>query len=275
MNSHHTNGGKDTSLNDDLDKLGQAYRHSGQETPPDLLDQAILNRAHRAVEKKPHWTQFGWLHGLTTAAVFVLAFYIVMNQREPAPGFESDMLGGQSEYLKDEEVTKKQSVDELRVLHKESKAKSDDRRDVFQSAPVAATPEVSAMEVAPKGRAGKLIPEAQHPVRLQESLSEETEGVDTDASALEMMDEELRQGDADLNVDPPRENVASGQILPVAITEPAASDVRARDQAQSEAERKLAAIIKLKKAGDESWKQELESFQDQYPDFPLPDELKN
>jgi hypothetical protein len=275
MNSHHNSGGKNTSLNDDLDKLGQAYRQSGQEAPPDLLDQAILNRAHRAIEKKPHWTQFGWLHGLTTAAVFVLAFYIIMNQREPVPGFKNDMMGGKNEYSRSEEAVKKQSVDKLRVLHKESEAKSDDPQDSFQNMPVAATPEVSATEVAPKGRTGQMIPEMQYSARLQESLPEETEGVDADASTLEMMDEELRQGEADLSVDHPQENVASGQVLPVAITEPTASDVRARAPAQSEAERKLAAIIKLKQQGDESWKNELELFQEQYPDFPLPDELKN
>ena len=275
MNSHHNSGGKSTSLNDDLDKLGQAYRLSGQETPPDLLDQAILNRAHRAVEEKPHWTQFGWLHGLTTAAVFVLAFGIIMNQREPVTSFEKDMMGGKNEYSRSEEVVKKQSVDKLRVLHKESEAKSDDLQNTFQGAPAAATPEVSAMEVAPKGRTGQIIPEIPYSARLQESLSEETEGVDADSSTLEMMDEGLRQGEADLNASHPQKNVASEQILPVAITEPAASDVRAQDQAQSEAERKLAAIIKLKQAGDESWKQELELFQDQYPDFPLPDEFKN
>ena len=78
MNSHHKNGEKDTSLKDGLDKLGQAYGRLDHETPPDLLDQAILNRAHRAVEKKPRWMQFGWLHGLTTAAVFVLAFSILV-----------------------------------------------------------------------------------------------------------------------------------------------------------------------------------------------------
>ena len=74
MNSIHNNGENDSSLNDDLVKLGHGYGQLQQDEPPELLDQAILNSAHRALEKKPHWMKFGWLHGLTTAAVFVLAF---------------------------------------------------------------------------------------------------------------------------------------------------------------------------------------------------------
>ena len=81
MNSIHNNGENDQSLNEGLDKLGNAYAQLPDEQPPELLDQAILNQAHRAVEKKPHWMQFGWLHGLTTAAVVVLAISLVFNRQ--------------------------------------------------------------------------------------------------------------------------------------------------------------------------------------------------
>jgi hypothetical protein len=72
MNTIHNNGDNDKSLNDGMEKLGRAYDQLPNEEPPELLDQAILSSAHRAVEKKPHWMKFGWLHGLTTAAVVVL-----------------------------------------------------------------------------------------------------------------------------------------------------------------------------------------------------------
>lgn len=86
MNSNHKNGEFGSPLDDDLDTISQTYRGLGQEEPPALLDQAILNSAHRAVEKQSHWLQFGWLHGLTTAAVIVLAFTIILQQGDPVPG---------------------------------------------------------------------------------------------------------------------------------------------------------------------------------------------
>ena len=92
MNTHKTHGDNDSTLDKGLDELGRAYSKLEKDTPPDLLDQAILNRAHREVEKKTGWTQFGWLHGLTTAAVIVLAFSIVLQQREPVPVEEAIIL---------------------------------------------------------------------------------------------------------------------------------------------------------------------------------------
>ena len=85
MNSNQKNGGNQSPIEDDLDIIVEAYKDLGHDEPPDLLDQAILNSAHRAVEKQSHWLQFGWLHGLTTAAVVVLAFTIILNQGDPAP----------------------------------------------------------------------------------------------------------------------------------------------------------------------------------------------
>ena len=51
MSNTHNNGNNDKNL----ERLGQAYERLQQEEPPDLLDQAGLNSAHRAVENKPHW----------------------------------------------------------------------------------------------------------------------------------------------------------------------------------------------------------------------------
>ena len=91
MNSNHKNGEFSSPLEDDLDSISQAYQELGQEEPPALLDQAVLNSAHRAVEKQSHWMQFGWLHGLTTAAIVVLAFTIILQQGDPAPGLDEIM----------------------------------------------------------------------------------------------------------------------------------------------------------------------------------------
>ena len=111
MNNIHNNGENDQSLNDGLDKLSHAYGQLDQEEPPELLDQAILNSAHRAVEKKPRWMKFGWLHGLTTAAVFVLAFTVVMDQRESAPVFENGMRSTEPLRLQSEKPARKRAIE--------------------------------------------------------------------------------------------------------------------------------------------------------------------
>lgn len=55
--------------------------------PPDLLDQAVLNRARAAVEP-PHssrpWS-FGWPHALSTVAVIVLSLTVLIQMREQTP----------------------------------------------------------------------------------------------------------------------------------------------------------------------------------------------
>ena len=55
----------------------------------------------------------------------------------------------------------------------------------------------------------------------------------------------------------------------------ATSEMKARTRTDSMLEQKLLAIIKLKQSGDETWKTELELFKKNYPDYSLPDELKN
>lgn len=55
--------------------------------PPDLVDQAVLNRARAAVDK-PHssrpWS-FGWPHALSTVAVIVLSLTVLIQLREQTP----------------------------------------------------------------------------------------------------------------------------------------------------------------------------------------------
>lgn len=137
MNSIHNNGENDKSLNDDLDKLSGVYGQLEHDEPPELLDQAILNSAHRAVEKKPHWMKFGWLHGLTTAAVFVLAFSIILNQREPVPVFENGMRSNESVRVQREKAAKKQSTGELKSEDRrmDMKVISENRQELLRSMP--------------------------------------------------------------------------------------------------------------------------------------------
>ena len=122
MNSIHNNGPDEKLLNDDIEKLGQAHRQHSSEEPPELLDQAILSSAHRAVEKNDHWLDFGWIHGLTTAVVVVLALSIILTQRQPAELGENGLSPtdvsslGRTQSAKPEMPGKlrEQRVDELR-----------------------------------------------------------------------------------------------------------------------------------------------------------------
>lgn len=73
--------------------LQSAWDALPKQEPPDLVDQAVLNRARAAVEA-PHssrpWS-FGWPHALTTAAVIVLAVTLIIPLRETGqPGTMSD-----------------------------------------------------------------------------------------------------------------------------------------------------------------------------------------
>ena len=260
MNSIHNNGGSDKSLNDGLDELGLTYGQLDQDEPPELLDQAILNTAHRTVEKKPHWMKIGWLQGLTTAAVFVLAFSLILNQSEPTPVFENGTRTAEPVLLQSEKTAKKQSHDVKDELRKEMK--SDMREILYKSPPVAAAPEGEE-------RAGKSRFQATEP-----------QTVDQDMEAGELMLEEASLNEADLKADAPGLDEPSRHATPApatvaaAMVGPAETEARARKHSQSKAEQELLAIIKLKQTGDPSWEAALESFMENYPDYPLPQELK-
>lgn len=124
MNSTHDNDEHDRSLNETLDKLGQTYAQVGTEEPPELLDMAILNSARRALERKPQWLKFGWLHGLTTAAVFVLALSLIINQREQQAAVDNAIQADKLEPTSLASPAKKQTSDsqtgQLRQAAKES-----------------------------------------------------------------------------------------------------------------------------------------------------------
>jgi hypothetical protein len=241
MNQIHNNGENDQSLNDSLDTLGRAYRQLQQDEPPELLDQAILNSAHRALEKKPHWIKFGWLHGLTTAAIFVLAFSIILNQRETVLVPENGMRNNEAAKYQRQDAAKKESAGDSAEFRMEAKAKSDDLRDMLQPVPATAAPESTVMEAVLEDQAVQTQSAVPGSTIAQDKLLGKSQREDKDA----------------------------------AVAEPPVNELKARTRTSTEAEQKLLDIISLKQSGDERWKTELESFKESYPDYPLPDELQN
>jgi len=199
MNSIQNNGPQDNSLKDDLEKLDRDYQQLKSEEPPELLDQAVLNSAHRALEGRAGWMDFGWIHGLTTAAVVVLAISIILTQRQPVSIEESGILpAGELE------------------------------EDTMQ---------VNAPAAAPLAKRAIATLAAESPPA-------ESRPVKVDAVTV-------NDGKSDAD-----KSVAERLQLPA-------------EEAQ------LQAILMLKRAGNDKWKAELKLFIESYPDYPLPDELKN
>lgn len=242
MNTHRTHGDNDTILDQDLGHLEQAYLELEQDTPPGLLDQAILNRAHRAVSKKPGGLQFGWLHGLTTAAVIVLAFSIVLNQREPVPVEDTLMLESSPALPRSEATGKSQAQPATDADQLEFEAvREASESDVLQKSAM------SRKEAFPPGEVLN-ISNAETEIGLQEEAAPRAKSAAHDAD---------------------------DSIMPTA---PVATEYREQDvpvEDEPDAEQKLAEIIRLKQAGDETWKAALDVFREQFPTYPLPAELED
>lgn len=78
-------------LRADLETVAAAWSALTQAQPPDLLDQAVLNAARRALAdpprsaRRPLGRPLGWLGALATAGVVVLAVTVVLEQSREAP----------------------------------------------------------------------------------------------------------------------------------------------------------------------------------------------
>lgn len=276
MNTIHNNGENDKPLNRGLDKLSHAYSQLPHEEPPELLDQAILNSAHRAVEKKPHWIKLGWLQGLTTAAVVVLTFALILHQREMAPIYENGKRVGEPTGLPIEKAAKKQlpviQSDDFRT---ETKERNENRQDAVQGTPVQTAADNGSVDTTDRAQAMPPAAGALRSREVQGALQTKAGGADKDLSASEPMLEAKPIDEADIIADTPEIEAFSRPSQAAAIDEPAAPGVAAPAEIDPEIERKLLAIISLKQSGDPAWIKELELFRQAHPDYPLPEALSD
>ncbi len=279
MNSIHNNGENDKSLNGELDKLSSAYTRLDQDEPPELLDQAILNSAHRAIEKKPHWMKFGWLHGLTTTAVFVLAFSLVLNQPEPTQVLEDSLNNNEALLPEIGKIAKKQTLD-VRSLEPESdnfssemKTKEEERQDSPQDTPVTAAPMSTSGTITPEDLARHSASEIQHTLGAQDSLRGKHDNLEKGAEISETLQVEIISDEADLMVDSVKVEAAYEIPQPRAAVEPVLAEAESQVSEEPGIEQELLAIIRMKQAGDDQWITELELFKERYPDYPVPDAL--
>lgn len=276
MNTIHNNGENDKSLNDGIEKLGRAYDQLPNEEPPELLDQAILSSAHRAVEKKPHWMKFGWLHGLTTAAVVVLALSIIINQREQVPGFDDAIrVEAPTGPVREKAGKKRTGVDQVKDLSMELKEEDPGRQLIAPNAPVATAADNEALEVS----AGDQPPEYESRVRrsmtAQDSAPAKTDRVDADKVISDMPLEEPMMDEAVLPGDAAEYQIMSKQPQPATIGAVQPEGAVLPVHTDAEIEEQLLSIIKLKQSGDKAWISKLEEFRQTYPDYPLPEALSD
>lgn len=277
MSNIPNNGENDHSLRDDLDRLGDAYGQLQHEEPPDLLDQAVLNSAHRAVEKNPGWMQFGWLHGLTTTAVFVLALSLIFNQREQVPVFEDgvrldDPVGLQPE-KSGSEPSRTGTGNELQLKLKEEKASLQDMlRETMESVP---EQDEASKTVALDRETPEPVSDARMNTYISEGTRAKKDRADKDMTADAFTVEEILLDEAEPATDTREIEKVRQQSLPAAIAAAPAAAAGAPAEKVDEIEQILSAIIKLKESGNEAWITELASFKQKFPDYPLPDELSD
>jgi len=252
MNSIQNKGGN-TPYSDDLDHIRDVYQQLDADEPPDLLDQAILNSAHRAVEKKPHWMKFGWLHGLTTTAVFILAFSIILNQRE-SETLNQEMMNGfetRGNVTNDLSVERRAKISNLNELSLELK-------------------EETRQQVAPAKSLRTMQAQQSRP---SPSLADESDIVVNEILPEKRASDETTPGE-NISVTARRNQTPQTAAMEQAVDDTTLKTT-AGQQVEQTAEQQLLAIIKLKHDGDSNWIKALELFKTTYPDYPLPSELKN
>mgnify|MGYP000358532552 CR=1 FL=1 len=73
----------------------------------------------------------------------------------------------------------------------------------------------------------------------------------------------------------PRGHSTGGAVRSAAVAAAPVTEAEAPAEKADEIEQQILAIIKMKASGDEAWVTELALFKQNYPDYPLPDELSN
>ena len=275
MNSIHKNDGNDKTLHQDLEQLGRCYAELEQQEPPDLIDQAILNSAHRAVEKKPHWMRFGWLHGLTTTAVFVLAFSLILQQPDSAPVYQQDAISNEPETSQAAKSSRERTLTSPEV---DAGAKPGLNFDMARSQPavMASAPVIKAeKEESPGETPGESesinseVPSASHYTNLSELVVQKATVEDFDESKRRK--EIISANEATYLTETMQKKAADLPVESVPELE-AGIEEELVDPEQSIKEH-IELITRLKADGDETWITQLAAFKKLYPDFPLPEEL--
>ena len=264
--SGHDPGNKDFDL--DLKEIENQYRTLHTDVPPEILDQAILNKARLAVESQAirPWN-FGWMHATATAAVLVLGLTLVLQQRSEIPApiqireeAESTLTDADTvvpDEMKFREMTTtgeiftdklelKDSIDMYSIDSRLSAAKEDHA--------------LRARQAATEKRADQPAPS------FNDSIAAPTPSAAQAPAAAKML---RKNAEIPATVDDSAEISSVGAAL--------ASD---RAEELQNPEDWMALILELRHEHESadgsttrSWESELESFLQAWPDYPLPDEI--
>jgi hypothetical protein len=221
----------------DFEQVSDAYRRLPGEEPPELLDQAVLNRARRAASSKTirPWN-FGWIHAVSTAAVLVLGIALVMNlpdstPPEPSPGSR----------LGDDESSS--TVETFRLMQE-------------------FTVDADAAEAI---RAEKAASPAAGQQAAEPAVAAEERGLLAEPAAIGLGETE-RSGRGDDRVGTAAAAIAETQALEAA---PEAQEAPVR-----EPEAWLEHLLELRARGElAQFEAELAAFRQAWPDYPLPPEF--
>lgn len=270
MNSTHDKGGNGR-LEDDLDKISRVYAQLDAEEPPELLDLAIRNSARRAVEKKPRRLKFGWLHGLTTAAVFVLALSVVIHQAGNRPAAGDGVQFDRVQSAPAASPAKKQSrAAPSGQVHDELEEAAGTAKDT--TVPATTAPASEPREQA-LGEAFRKSRQELTAAPVQQSAAD----TDENPAVSEKATGKRESGKPPLErmADAPEDAGQASVVEPEVVAVPPPAEPVSRSVIDPQAERQLQAIIDMKRNGDGNWKTALKAFVDSYPGYPLPDELKD
>ncbi len=233
--------------------LSEAYREASQAEPAKLLDDRILAAARAAVapkrQRRSRW--FAWAIPLSTAAVLVLAVTLILDMQRQAPPHGLEGLPAETPSLT---MNDSAPAAKAEAEHIASPAK----REVTPGASAARPGPARAEEAAPPAIA---TPEA-NPFPAQRAARQ--------AAALAESRNAAAAGSVAVESSP-----AFGAAAKAQSAAPDTSTVEADHAPTSGPEVRVREIRRLLREGrDEEAHKALLGLRRQYPDYPLPDDLK-
>jgi hypothetical protein len=262
----------DQQLDKDLDQVKAEYQGLDSPEPPDLVDQAVLSRARRAVEKRPaarlltNWYRNNWIPAVATTAVIVLALSIVIQQQPVAPtSLPAGPVPVESQPAPARKATTAGARQEAAEFRSQSFPAEDKRNRVFEEQSISGATGESAVPQ-------KQFAEPQQRQQPAEPMSMTVGGMSLAKEKSDVLMDDDGTSDADAAVSSELDEV-SVQFEGLAL-EPEYEDLRRNELSQPKAW--LQRIRELRDAGatEEAIQEQLSAFVEAYPDYPIPADLQ-
>lgn len=234
-----TGGPRPDDFERDLQQVSAAYRDLPDEVPPELVDQAVLNRARRAASRKAvrPWN-FGWIHAVSTAALVVLGIALLMQRPEPT------------------------APEPLRI----SRPPSNDLAAPRRQSPALQVPATAPAESAQKAAVVREMRQAPSAAGAAARQDEALPAAPVQPEPLADSATEQAEEEGDAALAPPAAAIQSPLQQ--------ADELQESHRFSQDPEAWLQQILELQRRGDEeAAAAELAAFRAAWPDYPLPAEL--